>query len=263
MPSLRELQRDFGRALLGGPVAGVTSNIVEDGVPAEARLAIYRHHVFATLTSVLRSVYPVVCRLVDERFFDYAADTFIRRYPPAGPCLVEYGAQFPAFLVEFPACRHLEYLGDIARLEWAIHVAHHTVEAVSLAPTTLADLDPERVADITLRFDPSVTLIESPRPIDAIWRAHQTEIEVETVDLAAGGASVLVYRCDDDVRVRSLTRAAHAFHRGLVDGQRLAEAAASAAAQDPGFDLVGALRALFSERIIVGFTLTPSDKEAS
>jgi len=263
MPSLRELQRDFGRALLGGPVADVTPTIAEDGVPAEARLAIYRHHVFATLTSVLRSAYPVVCRLVDERFFDYAADAFIRRHPPAGPCLVEYGAELPAFLREFPACRHLVYLPDVARLEWAIHAAHHAEEAVPLAPTALADLDPERVGEVTFRFDPSLALVASRWPIDAIWRAHQTEREVETVDLDAGGAFVLVYRRDDDVRVRPLTSAAYTFHQGLVDGRRLAGAAASAADEDPSFDLVEALHALFRERIVVAFTLSTSDKEPS
>ena len=42
MPSLRELQLDFGRALLGGRGARAAEEIVEDGLPAEARLAIYR-----------------------------------------------------------------------------------------------------------------------------------------------------------------------------------------------------------------------------
>src|SRR5262245_12146090 len=45
MPSLRELQLDLGRALLGGHCARVAAEIVDNGVPAEARLAIYRHHV--------------------------------------------------------------------------------------------------------------------------------------------------------------------------------------------------------------------------
>ena len=44
---------------------------------------------------------PVVCRLVDRRFFAYAADPYIRAHPPAGPCLFEYGATFPDFLAAF------------------------------------------------------------------------------------------------------------------------------------------------------------------
>ena len=56
------------------------------GSDPAARLAIYRHHVSATLTEALEATYPVVVRLVDRRFFAYAADQFIRRHPPTGPC---------------------------------------------------------------------------------------------------------------------------------------------------------------------------------
>src|SRR5262245_45901708 len=172
MPSLRELQLDFGRALLGGAGERASGAIVDAGLPTGARLAIYRHHVFATLTGALRAVYPVVCRLVDERFFAYAADQFVRRHPPTGPCLVEYGSELPDFLASFPPCRHLAYLPDVARLEWAIHAASHAADAVPLAPTSLADIDPARVGDLVFRFDLSTALVASLWPVETIWRAH-------------------------------------------------------------------------------------------
>jgi hypothetical protein len=74
MTSLRELQRDVRAALLGSEDAGAAALVAADGLAPEARLQIYRHHVFTTLTAVLQAVFPVVCRLVDERFFGYAAD---------------------------------------------------------------------------------------------------------------------------------------------------------------------------------------------
>ena len=107
MSSPRKLEHDFAAALLGGPEDLVVAEIQADGLDPAARLAIYRHHVLATLTEALEATYPVVVRLVDRRFFAYAADQFIRRYPPAGPCLFEYGEALADFLATFPASRHL------------------------------------------------------------------------------------------------------------------------------------------------------------
>ena len=98
MPSLREVQRNVRRALLGrGDEEAAAVAVADDGLTAHARLEIYRHHVFTTLTAALQATFPVVCRLVDERFFAYAADQYIRQDPPSGPCLFEYGARFPRF----------------------------------------------------------------------------------------------------------------------------------------------------------------------
>jgi hypothetical protein len=76
--------------------------IEPDGLASRARLEIYRHHVRTSLTSVLEATFPVICRLVDRRFFAYAADTYLRAHPPTGPCLFEYGDGFPDFLAAFP-----------------------------------------------------------------------------------------------------------------------------------------------------------------
>jgi len=40
------------------------------------------------------ATFPVVCRLVDRRFFGFAADRYIHDHLPAGPCLFEYGGTF-------------------------------------------------------------------------------------------------------------------------------------------------------------------------
>jgi hypothetical protein len=261
MPLLRELQLDFGRALLGGNGARVATEIVDGGVPPEARLAIYRHHVLTTLSAVLKSAYPVVCRLVDERFFAYAADHFVRRHPPSRPCLTEYGSALPDFLAGFEPCRHLAYLPDVARLEWAIHVAHDAEDAVPLTPASLADLDPSRVGDIVFRLDPSMALIASCWPIETIWRAHQSRDDAGWIRVDAAGQHVQVCRRDDDVDVRPLPVAVHGFRRALLAGARLADAVASATAEDSAFDVPDALHALFQERLLIAFTLPSQTKE--
>lgn len=255
MPALHELQSAFLRAMFGPDEPQLLETIVGDGLPPAARLQIYRHHVLTSLTDVLQTTFPVVCHLVDERFFRYAADAYIRQHPPTAPCLFEYGAHFPAFLATFPPCRHLEYLADVAQLEWALHVAWHTELHVPLDPAQLIGLVPHDVAQLRFQFNPAVTLLESPWPIDQIWRVHQADNELHTsIDLNAGGVSLEIRRWEDDVGFRRLDPAVYTFRSTLAAGQALARAAETALAVSQEFDCVTALHELLTDGVIIGFT---------
>jgi Putative DNA-binding domain len=260
MSSPRELERDLAAALLGGSAEAVVAEIQGDGFDPAARVAIYRNHVFTTLTDALEAIYPVVVRLVDRRFFGYLADGFIREHPPAGPCLFEYGEALPDFLAEFPACRDLAYLRDVARLEWALNEALHAEDAVTLDPRWLAAVPPDEVGRLTLRLHPSFSLLESPWPIDRIWRANQPDADPDaTVSLDEGGACLEVYRLDDRPVFRVIAPGAYAFRRALVDGRDLGSAVTAGRSADPTFDLTDALRELLDDGLIVGASAcTPS-----
>src|SRR5262244_1643625 len=143
MPALCDVQAALRDAVLGRDEAPASAVIAGDGVRPVARLRLYRHHVFTTLTAALKATYPVVCRLVDERFFDYAVDCYIRARPPAGPCLFEYGRDFPEFLAAFEPCRQLVYLPDVARLEWALNTAAYAENATPLDPVMLSAVSDE------------------------------------------------------------------------------------------------------------------------
>jgi hypothetical protein len=255
MPALHELQAAFLRAMFGPDEPQLLEAIVGDGLLPAARLQIYRHHVLTSLTDVLQTTFPVVCRLVDARFFRYAADAYIRQHPPAVPCLFEYGAHFPAFLATFPPCRHLEYLADVARLEWALHVAWYTELRVPLDPAELIGLAPHDVAQLTFQFDPSVTLQDSPWPIDQIWRVNQADSGVNApVDVNTGGVSLEIRRWEDDVGFRRLDPVIYTFRTTLAAGHPLAMAAETALAVGQEFDCVAALHELLTDGVIIGFT---------
>src|SRR5262249_5105660 len=143
MPALRDLQLAVRDAILGDDGEAAAHHIAGDRLAPEARLEIYRHHVFTTLTSALEATYPVICRLVDHRFFAYAEARYMRAYPPTGPCLFEYGATFPDFLAVFPPCRDLGYLRDVARLEWAMNLALHAEDSTGVDPARLGELPAE------------------------------------------------------------------------------------------------------------------------
>jgi len=251
MPSLRELESSFGRGLLGEPDAALLDLIAPDGLTSDARLRIYRNHVLVTLTDALIATYPVVCRLVDERFFRYAADQYIRAHPPTVPCLFEYGESFAAFLAGFGPCQHLEYLPDVARLEWAINFADHADDAVAIDATRLGEVPTDRIGSVTLALHPSVSFLSSRWPIDRIWRANQPDADPDaTVNLDAGGAQLEIRRVGEDVVFRSLDYATYAFRTALACGESLELAVAAAHSADLDVDLALTMQQLLADGIV-------------
>jgi hypothetical protein len=260
MPTLAELQRDMRAALLGGEEAGLAALVRGDGLRAAERLAVYRNNVVASLTVVLAQVFPAVRRLVDERFFAYAAHEFLTRHPPREACLTAYGDGFAGFLASFPPCRELVYLADVGRLEWLMHAASHAPVAAALAPQALEDIAAEATQHLSFRLAPSLGLIASPWPIDRIWRANRPgAASEETIDLDAGAALLEVRRSGSDVVMRALPAPDFAFRSALAAGETLAAATGRALAHDPRFDLAAALAELFREGSIVALTAAPAN----
>ena len=257
--TLFELQMQLRRAVLGADTAEIVAAIRGDGLDPAARVGIYRNHAFATLGASLRGTFPVVCRIVDERFFAYAAHEYLREHPPHSRCLVEYGADFADFLADFEPCKALPYLADVARFEWARNIAASVREAAPLPPQVLAEVPTNEAAYVALRLQPSLSYVTSPWPIEAIWQANQ-ETEVPLVDLASGGARLEVRRVGDAVGWLRLDLATFAFRTALANGLVLAAAMAAATLQDPSFDLAAAVQNIFAEGLAVAYCLSSDQK---
>lgn len=250
MSSLLEIQRAMRDALIGDDAAALAAFI--DDAPA---VEIHRNNVAASLTQVLADSFPAVRRLVDERFFAYAAHAFIAALPPSQPRLALYGGDFPAFLATFPPCRELAYLADVARLEWALQRAANAPAAGKLAASILTGIAPEDTPQLIFTFDPSYFYLTSPYPIDRIWRANRPGADgAETIDLGDGGVAVEIRRAGA-VELRALPAPLFAFRAALARSQRLDRAAAAAFAEDPAFDLAAAIAALFADGAVADIQL--------
>jgi hypothetical protein len=241
---LRELQLDFRAAMLDGDDEAAARRVCDDGIAAGPRLAIYRHHVFTSLTAALESTYPVVVRLVDPRFFRFAADRYTRTHPPSSPCLFEYGATLGEFLAGFAPSQPLAYLPDVARLEWAMNVALHAPDAAPIERVALS-----RSPRIALH--PSVTLLQSPWPIDAIWRANQAGVTHDRVDLNAGGVRLQVWRSGDEVVFRPLLPTEFVLRDAIMRTGSLEAAAGQALTVDAGTDLAAHIGELLAEEVLI------------
>ena len=256
MRGLRELQCAVGQAVLGHDEASILEAILGDGLDPTRRVAIYRHHYLTSLTEALKSIYPVVERLVGEGFFGYAADAFIAASPPREACLFEYGQGFSSFLAKFPPAAGLAYLPDVARLEWAINASLHSPDGPPADNAAFALLSADDYPRLVFRFQPSLRLLASDWPVDRIWQANRPDKpEAEAVDLNDGSSALEIRQQADSVVFRRLDAEEFAFRAALLEGRSLEAAAAAVLERDPSFDLAEALRRLLGEGLVTGFDL--------
>ena len=239
---LRELQDAFRRGVFAGDERDAVALIQRSEITPEERLSIYRNNTFGSLINVLQAAYPVVCRLVGERFFRYAARGFVAESPPTVPRLSAYGGGFADFLARFEPAQSVPYLADVARLEWARHEAYFAADAASIAPVALQAVAPERYAGLRFDLHPSVRLVSSPFPILSIWRANQPENEtVPRIDARSGAERVMAIRPNVQVELVPLAAGDWTLVSELATGASLEEAAAVAGGAEPTFDLQRAL----------------------
>jgi hypothetical protein len=250
MPSLHDIQREFSRYLLGGGAGRLAEAVRFDRLAGERRAQIYRNHFRITLIEALGATFPVAARLVGPDYFATAARRFAAAHPPSQPVLAEYGAEFPAFLETLPHAP--EYLGDTARLEWALNRACHAPDLPALDAAALAAVPHHALADLSLAPHPAARLLVSPYPVHRIWEANRGgAADGATVDLAEGGVALMIWRRGVDAMVRPLTAAEHRFTAALFAGAALARAASLALAADPAFDLAATLAFLLGEPVFL------------
>jgi hypothetical protein len=255
MPSLRELQRGFSAAALFGDGAAVVRlSIVAGDLDPQTRIAIYRNNILGNYRKVLAATFPVVRRLVGGPFFDAATDQFVRGHPSRHGDVNRYGGDYAAFLVSYPPARELNYLADVARLEWAIDQANIAADAAPFDMTALAAVVPDALGELRFRLHPSARLIASPFPILRIWQVNQPRHEGDDrVDLGEGADTLLVTRGGRGVAIDRLGKGEHAFLSALAANATLGVASSRAGEVEPEFDLASALRRHVASHTVVAF----------
>lgn len=246
----------FAHALLqpeGDLPAGLTSWNKSD---TAHRFNVYRNNVVYSLTQVLGHRFPVVCELVGDAFFYAMAGVFVRAHPPSSPLLFLYGSEFAGFVEKFPPASGLPYLPDVCRLEFALHQAAHSADAMPLSAQTFSKClsDASRLAHMRLRFHPSVSLVQSPYAIVSIWKAHVNSASaaqaLENLNLVQAQAA-LVHLQSDVSALTLLTPGTAIFVDRCLANFTVMQAANDALAQDHTFDLTAALAGLLQNGALI------------
>jgi hypothetical protein len=257
MPSLRELQQGFSAAVFADDLHFSAQIHGTGDLNGEQRLGIYRNNTVANFTDALRITYPVVCRLVGEGFFRYAAAQYIARTPSISGDLQDYGGTFPEFLRTFEPAASLPYLADVASLELAQEQVFYAPESDVLDTAALARVPPERYGELRFSLNPAGRLLTSPFPVLRIWEVNQDAYDGEqSVDLQAGGVELLVIRQRNlDVEIQNLTAGEFALLEALQEGDDFATACEKTLQAQPDFDLPAGFRHHVAQGSLVGFSL--------
>lgn len=246
----------FARAIVGGEGPSQQVNGIYADYSADIAIDIYRNNYRGNLHDALAGAYPVVKQLVGDDFFRFMSRKFIAQYPSRSANLHHYGAELADFVATFEPAKELEYLPDVATLEWACHVAYFADDADALVIDELAQVSPERYTELILHLQPSCHLLHSRYPIAAIWHAHQPgACDDFRIDLDGGVCNALVYRKDDVVMVAELTEADAEWLRRIKAGMPLGDAAAETLERHPHFDLLSALQRQMAHNVFSSFDL--------
>lgn len=254
MSGLLELQRCFADAIRRGEIGALAGEIRPGGLTGARRLGIYRNNVLTNQREALRTLYPVIERLVGAEFFEHLVAEYLRCHgSPAGD-LNRIGEHLAAFLSEFAPVRELVYLPDTARLEWLAHRVYHGPEHRPLDLERLASVMPERYEVLRFALHPATALFASRYPVHRIWQVNQPDYAGEEgVDLASGDVRLLVQRREGRVELRALDAADWAFLQAVAAGGDFGQACDAALAAQADFDLDTALARLIQDRTLVDF----------
>ena len=241
MPSLLEMQREFGAALLGQtPATGIPRGI-----------SVYLGNVHGNCAKALAAAYPMVRKIVGEAFFDGLAHAYALAHPSASGDLNEFGAQLTVFVAGWPHTQDLPYLPDVARMEWLAHCAYYAPDFTPPDLAKLAAIPEEHHAALPLSRAPGSALLVSEWPLARLWAVHQEDYVGDTdIHVQRGFDRVLILRPRWRVEVRAVAPGDYRFLAEAGRGAALGHALQAAAEVDPGFDPASAL-ALWVSRGVV------------
>lgn len=146
--------------------------------PAKAKLSIknrglqtYQANAGHAALRSLQAAYPVVAQLIGDKVFAHLATDYWAKYPPVRGDLAQWGSELPAFITSIQALQTEPYLSDVAKVEWALHIAATAPDkAVDLASFAL--LTAHEPDTLTLQLATGIALIHSEYPVASILTAH-------------------------------------------------------------------------------------------
>jgi hypothetical protein len=239
---------DFRDALLA-PARAVPEGLVDGaGRPAGRRFNVYRNNVAVALTEALAAGFPATRKLLGAARFRAVAGAYLRQHQPSEPRMMRYGAGFPAFLDGDAALARHPYLGDVARLEYALRESYHAADPAPLEPAAMA-VAPDELLALRPALAPPVRLLRARWPVFDLWAFTM-----------AGGPrparsapqDVIVLRAGFDPAPHPLPPGGLAFLHHLTGDKPLSTAIRAALAEAPDFDLAALLTLLLSHDALEG-----------
>lgn len=148
-----------------------------NSISKEKQLSIYRSNINGAHQKVLGQVYPAILNILGEDYFNQLCRVYRFEYPSMDADLNNYGENFSLFIEEqieqHQELIGLEYLADLAWLEWNWHAIYYAKNDKLFSFDKLASIDPELQGKIYFRISNAFSLHSTIYPLLDIWNANK------------------------------------------------------------------------------------------
>ena len=255
MPSLAETQLWIRRAVVDGDTAGIPPQLIGGRNPRR-RLAIHQRHYRSSLVAAIRTKFPATAWLLGMPFLDEAAQEFVRRHPPATPCIAEYGEEFPGFLSTYLGAARAPYLCSFAELEWHLGQVAIAVDQPALALDAFSTLEINTLMDASLMLQAGLRYLHASWPVDDLMKLYLTDTAHSEYRLAPADVWLEVRGSRGEFQINRLNAAEFVFRKAVLDRQSIGNAAQRALDTNAEFDAGQAFTTLVNGGYVIAIATT-------
>lgn len=242
--ALKELQISFLQAIFNDDDT-ILSSILPSPIDQASRLAIYRDSVVNILSSALEKSYPTLYRYTGKKFFSYLCFQYRKHYQSYSGNLDDYGQEMAHLVTTLSQLTRYPYLTDLAKLDWARHLAYQAADFTSLSAADFTSIPVQNFSQLRLTLHPSTQLLSSSYDIHALWEFAQLE-ETVLSDTPLPDYQkktwLLIVRPEFKILMFSLSEDAMAFITALHKGMSLYQAYLAAHHVNKMFDMSSSLQ---------------------
>jgi hypothetical protein len=183
----------------------------------EERLSIYAEAYFARILETLTADFSLVGQSIGEAAFTKLIADYLKQHPSAETNIGEVGRHLPSFLTEHEFSQDIQFLPELARLEWLAIESFYANDVPAMELSALAQISAEAWAEARFELDPSVFLCESPWPVHELWIATAMHA------LEPKKSFILGYRLTGTVQVESIEKTPFKILTAMKRGKNLTE----------------------------------------
>ncbi len=257
--SLANIEKRFvGRLLKSqGNDAGFLSELLPlHSISKEKQLSIYRSNVNGSHQKVLGQVYPACLNVLGEDYFNQLCRVYRFEHPSTDADLNNYGEYFSLFLNEQLELHQeligLEYLADLACLEWHWHASYYAKDDETFSFEKLALVEADVQDKIYFRVSDSFSLHSSIYPLLEIWNANKNLVEnIQEFHMPESESYFCISRKEFSPVVDLLDYEQYILLKSLSDGMSLVQLTEL----DSVYDFENKLMSFIQQGWITGFYL--------
>ncbi len=197
-------------------------------ISKEMQLSIYRSNVNGAHQNVLGQVYPACLNILGEDYFNQLCRVYRFEYPSTDADLNNYGKSFSSFMKKqfelHQELTGLEYLADLASLEWHWHASYYAKDDETFSFEKLALIGADVQDKIFLKISHSFSLHSTIYPLLDIWNANKNLVEsIQEFHMPDSESYFCVFRKEFSPAVNLLDHEQYTLLKAISNGVSLVQ----------------------------------------